>query len=252
LVVGSNPTGPTTPNMAPDLKKRVTGILAVAVCALAIGYFLLKTARTSNAGAPLSAEKPAEQVSVSIRNALKAPSRESGSGFWIAYDGPLGETLSPSNLAINVRAVNNTRNPVKIARYSAQIDVGEGWIELARIPFGHAHTPYFGFSSEALQPVLTSDPQTDSVSLDVNSQAAIPPKAELVGWALFEYPDHVKNTQDAAVRVTLSTDSGAAFTAEASKIELAGMGGVPEDVGGRIDLSRLHVGWYSKMANRPK
>ena len=232
LVVGSNPTGPTTPNMALTLTKRVTAFLAVLLFTFGAGCSLPKTGSDSKDGF--------EKVAVSIRDALKGKSRESGSGFWIAYDGSQGESLSPSNLAVYLRAVNNTDRPVKVVNHSAQMQTNGTWVALTRIPFGRSHTPYFGFSPDALQPV------TGPVSLEVNSEAAVLPKAALEGWALFEYPDHIKNAEESTVRVTVSTDSGETFTTEANKTVIGAMDRVPMDVGGRIDLSRLHVSWYSK------
>ncbi|HYI95754.1 MAG TPA: hypothetical protein VEX68_19590 [Bryobacteraceae bacterium] len=224
--------------------KRLAGIFAALLCVFAAAYLLLKPSKRSDA---LSGTGSRPKVSVSISKVLKARSRDSGSGFWIAYGANNGDSLSPTNLAVYVRAKNNTGDPVKLGNHSAAMNIDGKWVELTRIPFSNTHTPYFGFSPDALQPLIAPESKTGSVSLEVNTGAAVPPKTELEGWAIFEYPENVGVTDEAAIRVSLAGESGETFTTVIDKSDLAALSGIPINVGGRIDLSRLTVGWYSKI-----
>ena len=170
----------------------------------------------------------------------------------MAYGASSGESLSPSNLAVYVHARNNTGDPIKLVNYLAAMNLGGKWVELTRIPFSNTHTPYFGFSPDALQPLTAPESHTGSVSFEVNTGTAIPPMKELEGWALFEYPENVGATDDANIRLTLAAESGETFSTEIDRSDLAAMSGMPMNVGGRIDLSRLKVGWYSKMRAQSK
>ena len=83
--------------------------------------------QTNTLNAVLRKRRESQTISVSIRNVLKAQSRESGSGFWIAYGGSSGETLSPSNLAVYVHARNNTGDPIKTSELFGSDESGRRW-----------------------------------------------------------------------------------------------------------------------------
>jgi len=195
-------------------------------------------------------------ISVQVLASTKGASREAGSGFWIAYTGSYGNTVSPSNVAIYLRALNKTDNPIRITTYSAWIEISAVRTDLFVVPTGASHQIYFGFAAQALMP-QSAPKGFSSISFEENTRDPIKPHAEVEGWVLFEYPERFKNAEEGTLGVNIVNDYGDSVTVRIppkSTFKEGVQGTGIQITPNKVDMSKFHLDWYSRMygANRPR
>lgn len=165
------------------------------------------------------------------------------SGFWVAYQGSYGNTLSPTHAAVLLRVINSNDYPVRIETCSAEVSYKGNWYKTWRIPTGASHIPYFGFSQSALSKVDIS-----GEDFQENAEQQIAARASVQGWVLFEFSANVEddphNIQNLIgnLRISVKDDYGATATIEAPQGEDSdGLHGVSLRLGPREDLSHFHL-----------
>jgi hypothetical protein len=192
-------------------------------------------------------------IGLEVLTALKAGTRKVGSGLWIAYTASLGNTLSPSHVAIYIRIRNKTDNAIRINAYSGRLENLGRIYELIRIPSDYSHQVLFGFSPMELWKLKPPEGY-GSVSFDSNAASPIPPHKEAEGWVLFEYPNDIPEAiaENSIPSVSVSSDYGDHITGHGNE---GAFGAVMVHRDGEpMDLSGFHIGWYYRMygVNRPK
>ena len=198
--------------------------------------------------------QPTEQpkLDIALLIDIRAASRAVYSGFWIAYKGYLGDTLSPSNLAAFIRVLNRADYPIKVTGYTASM--ASPLVKLLRVPFDRSKRPFF-YGIPDKEGNLTTRPllprNGSDVSFAVNAETPIPARRSIEGWLLFEYPNDIGSVGRRVMTMKITDDYGETITysSKASSVgaEIDSIEGAVLNLDPVGMIKGYHIDWYSKL-----
>jgi hypothetical protein len=113
-----------------------------------------------------------------------------------------GPALYPANAAVFVYVLNRRDYPLTVQGVKAEVLRSDGkWVAIERLPTGDAGGQIFAGTDLSKQ-----FPQPPELDFGYKSQQAIPARATMDGWLLFQYPRDLEASVPVQVRVTLWND----------------------------------------------